>query len=312
MDKRPTFIDLGLRPDNGSQSGASSHGLPSPRITHVAGDIPPAMSPLDAFAAQSRLLAKQLDDSRRNGRRVSRLPPLAVANSLAKSRPAYFRTASTDTAGSTKSEEAKLGQEESGGNRLEVEEPTFRPESYYPRMSGVPPSSVGLVPLPSPSSLVSDQVFSTPQEQNFAVPCDYFGIARAQSPESATSLRRSMESNDQSSYSKSQSSFDSPRLGLKPERELSIESTSSRGRYPHDLRPPRIPHIHHPRSIRSVPADSSDDESRSHTPESSVSQHRKFSSGSGFSLPQSPLSPSQRVIGDPPPAALITRLTETY
>ena len=63
---------------------------------HVDGDIPPALSPLDAFAAQGRLLAKQLDDSNRDGRRVSRLPPLTIASSLAQARPGFSRSGSAE------------------------------------------------------------------------------------------------------------------------------------------------------------------------------------------------------------------------
>ena len=52
---RPDFIDVR------SESQASiPRPLKSPRL-HVAGEHPPELSPLDAFALQSRLLAKQLE-----------------------------------------------------------------------------------------------------------------------------------------------------------------------------------------------------------------------------------------------------------
>ncbi|KMU78110.1 hypothetical protein CISG_06951 [Coccidioides immitis RMSCC 3703] len=68
----------------------------SPRIAHYDGEIPPALSPLDAFAAQGRLLAKQFDQSRKDGRRLSRIPPASVARSLSRPRPGYFRSASSE------------------------------------------------------------------------------------------------------------------------------------------------------------------------------------------------------------------------
>ena len=288
MAQKPTFIDLGSKPDNMFLYGPSS----SPRVTHVAGDVPPAMSPLDAFAAQSRLLSKQLDDSRRNGRRVSRLPPLTVANSLAKPRPGYFRSTSTDTESSATGDEARPVPDDPPGNRMEVEEPRFRPKSYYPRMSRVPPLSNGQAPYAASSPLVNDLTPSTPQEQHSGAPGDYFGVVRAQSPDSAPSVRKSMDSSERSFVSKSQSSFDSYHHAKESQRGLSAESVSPRGQYLYDLRPPKLPYANQTPGTRSVAADSSDDEISESTPGSSVSQpRRKFSSGSGFSTQQSPLSP---------------------
>ena len=64
--------------------------LPSPR----AGEIPPALSPLDAFALHSRALARKLEESDKAGRRMSRLPHQDIADELAK-RPGYFRSVSS-------------------------------------------------------------------------------------------------------------------------------------------------------------------------------------------------------------------------
>ncbi|KAK6841937.1 hypothetical protein PG987_002797 [Apiospora arundinis] len=75
MANRPNFIDL--RSTSSASVASSQRPLRSPRL-HVAGEVPPALSPLDAFAAQSRLLAKQLEESNKQGRRMSRLPPLTV------------------------------------------------------------------------------------------------------------------------------------------------------------------------------------------------------------------------------------------
>ena len=287
MAQRPTYIDLRSNTDGGGASGASSPASqPSPRIHHVAGDIPPAMSPLDAFAMQSRLLARKLEESKTNGRRASRLPPLTVADSLAKQRPGYFRSPSTQPVIDTKTDAKSTTSEHVSGNRMEVESPAFRPRSFYSRMSGVP--SIRRGQSPSPSPLAHDQSFQTPTEYHPQVQGDYFGAARAQSPEP---LRKSMESGDGSSMDQSHSSFDSLHRTTELTRDLSIESTSSRGNYSQSLQPPKPPFARQTPSIRSVPMDSSDDENSRSVSGSSSSQNRKLSSSSGISMPQSPLSP---------------------
>ncbi|MCJ1287354.1 hypothetical protein MMC26_006703 [Xylographa opegraphella] len=298
MAHRPTYIDLRSHTDGGGTSGTTSPGSqPSPRIHHVAGDVPPAMSPLDAFAMQSLLLARKLEKSKTNGRRASRLPPLTVADSLAKQRPGYFRSLSTQQGGDAKADDNNTVLEQIHGNRMEVESPAFRPRSFYPRMSGVPSIHSGQSPSPSP--LAHDQSFQTPTEYRPQVQGDYFGAVRAQSPEP---LRKSMESSDQSSVERSQSSFDSLHRATELTRDLSIESTSSRGRYSQSLQPPNPPFARQTPSVRSIPMDSSDDENPRSTSGSSISQNRKLSSSSGVSMPQSPLSPFNAAHGRSPSA----------
>lgn len=97
MANRPNFIDLRAVSSGPLYTGLVSpipRALPSPKI-HVAGDIPPELSPLDAFAAQSRLLAKQLKSQ---ANRESRLPPATITRALSISRPDYTRAASADDA----------------------------------------------------------------------------------------------------------------------------------------------------------------------------------------------------------------------
>ncbi|MCJ1396977.1 hypothetical protein MMC11_000169 [Xylographa trunciseda] len=287
MAHRPTYIDLRSHTDGGGASGTSSPApQPSPRIHHVAGDVPPTMSPLDAFAMQSRLLAKQLEGSKTNGRRASRLPPLTVADSLAKQRPGYFRSLSTQPGGESKADGKSTIPEHVPGSRMEVESPAFRPRSFYPRMSGVPSIRSGQTPSPSP--LAHDQSFQTPREYQPQVQGDYFGAARAQSPEP---LRKSMESSDHSSTDKNQGSFDPLHRTTELTRDLSLDSTSSRGHYSQSLQPPNPPFARQTPSLRSIPMDSSDDENPRSNSGSSMSQNRKLSSSSGVSMPQSPLSP---------------------
>ena len=134
----------------------------SPR-QHIAGEAPPELSPLDAFALQSRLLARQLGESNpRTGRRMSRLPPLDASSPLiVQARRDYFRSLSNDSASSDRS---IRGEQHSDGLGLKTEvEDAFgddRPVSVHPRMSGIPapPPVADDVPVPElPPNLVFDK-----------------------------------------------------------------------------------------------------------------------------------------------------------
>ena len=289
------FIDLGSGIDHTKESTVSSpNGLSSPRVMHTAGDIPPAMSPLDALAAQSRLLSKELDDSRRNGRRVSRLPPLTVAKSLAIPRQGYFRSINSGPGGNAEDQSA-VAKDESGGNKMEVEEPAFRPKSFYPRMGRMPIGGHGNSPLSSPA--LNDQTFSTPSERQPISANDYFGAVRTHSPDSMAPSRKSVEVT--SPLGRYQQSAESSQSNESLQRGLSIESTSSRGHHANSLGPPTPHYARETPSIRSIPIDSSDDENTGYTG-SSGSRDRGLSSSSAISLPQSPLSPFGQSYGRPP------------
>lgn len=302
MAQRPTDIDFASGGDGSGRPNTASGGQPSPRILHTAGDVPPAMSPLDAFAAHSRLLAKQLEENQKSNNRVSRLPPVAVASSLAKQRPGYFRSL-TEGRDNAQNERMKPVEEPSG-NRREVETPEFRPKSFYPRMSTASPAFSMRAPMEPamPSPLAHDQTFSTPMESRSSSRGGSFGAPRAQSPEAVAPMRRSFESTQRSLVNKSESSVDSTHRPTVLARELSIESTSSRGQYSHNLLTPNPPFARQTPSIRSVGVDSSDDENLGYTPGSSFSNERKLSESSGISglsIPQSPVSPFM-----PPPPHL--------
>ncbi|CAK7237009.1 hypothetical protein SCUCBS95973_009802 [Sporothrix curviconia] len=158
---RPNFIDLR------SQSQASvSRPLKSPRM-HVAGDVPPELSPLDAFALQSRMLAKQLEESAKADKRVSRLPPLTTSSPLVlQGRSDYFRSLSYDSYSDNDNggdSSNNLNQPQSSvssqpitptgfGSTPEVEEPAVRPRSMHPRMSRIPATpdeEAGPPPVPA-------------------------------------------------------------------------------------------------------------------------------------------------------------------
>ncbi|KFY16100.1 hypothetical protein V492_01566 [Pseudogymnoascus sp. VKM F-4246] len=134
MGSRPATIETRSRSHGplGADYDPSLRPLPSPRL-HVAGDVPPELSPLDAFAAQSRLLAKQLEEGMRGENRMSRLPPLSSESPLIASRPGFFRSASARDAENILDEQSSRM-----GMRTEVESDKLRPVSVYPRMSKIP------------------------------------------------------------------------------------------------------------------------------------------------------------------------------
>ena len=287
---RPTFIDFRSASNDTMAAGlVSPRGLPSPRVAHFDGEIPPQMSPLDAFAAQSRLLAKQLDESKRDGRRVSRLPPLMIANSLANT--GYMRSRSIGTGDNTPDNDKRPREGEPTGNTPEAVEPEFRPKSFYPRMSGIPQLDIEKDELPDPSP--DDRPFMTPAESHPQfLARDYFAVARGRSPEDATLIRNSPEAMEPPPWVKPQRSFDSTQLRTDMQRGMSTDSTTSpKTQNNNALAPLMSPQVRHAASIRSIPVDSSDDEFSASTGGSSVSQHRKLSSSSGLSTSHSPLSP---------------------
>lgn len=175
--KRPTHIEL--RPES---QASSQRPLRSPRL-HVAGEHPPELSPLDAFALQSRLLAKQLEESAKGGKRVSRLPPLTTDSPLiVQGRSEYFRSMSQESS----SECGDIQQHSAGpALRAELEESPVRPQSMHPRMSQIPPTPDTSFPMPTPNSF--EQL-----RGRTLVPLDerssYFGARRENSPSSFDSV----------------------------------------------------------------------------------------------------------------------------
>lgn len=87
MAERPRHIHLPTTPpDPLARPLFTPHSELTPPQT---GSIPPALSPLDAFAFQSRLLARKFEEEAGNGRRLSRLPHLTIQNEFSKARPAF-------------------------------------------------------------------------------------------------------------------------------------------------------------------------------------------------------------------------------
>ena len=130
---RPTFIDLEAPRSDSAATRRSP--LTSPRIQHFDGDVPPALSPLDAFAAHSRRLARELEETRKAGeRRLSRLPPQHISRSydeFQKSRPSIFRQLSNEN-----DAVPPLPPQFRNDSGLQVTDPKTRPVSSYPQVGG--------------------------------------------------------------------------------------------------------------------------------------------------------------------------------
>ncbi|KAH6998227.1 hypothetical protein BKA56DRAFT_469486 [Ilyonectria sp. MPI-CAGE-AT-0026] len=174
MASRPTLLDLRSDSQYSNLSNISKP-LRSPRH-HVAGEAPPELSPLDAFALQSRLLARQLQESAKEGNRMSRLPPLTVESPLVvQGRSEYFRSMSQDSA----SESGDSPGPSASGLRLRTElEDAFadeseRPKSMHPRMSRIPPTPDENVPAIPPRDPSRGRKLS-----QIAEPDPFFGDAR--------------------------------------------------------------------------------------------------------------------------------------
>lgn len=278
MANRPHFIDLRSGSSN-SVNTASSRSLRSPRL-HVAGEVPPALSPLDAFAAQSRLLAKQLEESSKNGHRVSRLPPLTTDSPLVvQGRSEYFRSLSYDSS----DEQNGISPRQPAGLGLttEIENPVDRPRSMHPRMSRVPPTPDESIPVPpNPFSQgLRGRDVQKPEENGT------YGARREQSP-------GDLESEPRSAGYPASLRHASPSAGRFPTSPDKLTKTASNESA--NLVPPRSLFPKRSSSIMSAPLDSYNDDNLSASFHSQPP--RKLSSSSAFSGPvlASPIAHYQR------------------
>ncbi|KIW25322.1 uncharacterized protein PV07_08509 [Cladophialophora immunda] len=252
---RPNFIEL--PPDNTRSASALSRNALSPRIQHFDGDVPPALSPLDAIAARSRKLAKELEETRKAGeRRMSRLPPQIVTDSLTEhqnNRPPIFRALSD---GLDTVPPLPTWDKERGGSFARVAHPLSRPTSQRVHVSAIKAGD--------------DQEAKEPSEVQ-----DYFGAPRVESPPPLEPKRPSSPPH----------SVGSPALHHQPGLSRQVSGTSQSD-FSATLAPPRS------FSNRLRPyQDASDDDYTSSNAGSTFSQSRKLSSSSGMSAPHSPISP---------------------
>lgn len=291
MGPRPAHLDLSKSRNDGDfhpPRFPNFHmDLPSPR----AGEVPPALSPLDAFAQHSRMLAKRFEEEAQAGRRLSRLPHEHVAKELAN-RPDYFRSAS---GGSEASDLPDVQEEESQrpgtrGERTAAPPPFQRPKSHYPMLSSLSKEKNEYAPAGSPFAEEQEDELNAREPRPAA---DYFGIPRASSPEpvdpavvnveapspAVPSLTNSVDSFQSNSHPRTMTNGST--RSEKSDRGLLVAKTPAYPRSPRSAQ-----------SIRSVRQDSGDDDAASTNGSQAGPSSRKFSSSSGVrSRPQSPFSP---------------------
>jgi Sel1 repeat len=132
MAKRPTHIDI---PPANLDPLSRPLYAPHDNLLSSRNDVPPALSPLDAIAMQSRMLAKRFEEENSGGRRISRLPAGTVATEFAKSRPDFFRSMTTGS--HMMHSHSRMQEEEAAAkNAVEVQNVpnAQRPVSHYPQM----------------------------------------------------------------------------------------------------------------------------------------------------------------------------------
>ncbi|KAL0257376.1 hypothetical protein SLS55_008187 [Diplodia seriata] len=284
---RPNDLDLrpGSQESNRSRQMQFLGDLPSPRT----GEVPPALSPLDAFAMQSRLLAKRFEEEK-NGRRISRLPPLTIQNEFGRQRqpPGYYRSRSAERDGS---DGPSPEDEHSTPQSAKEVTPLNRPMSQYPTISdefGGPISQYD----PKLSPLGEEE--RTPPTAH--EPGDYFTIPRAASPEP---IEAPVETRVEEATPNTPGTRNGPAQAIRgyPQRTPTLESTTSARSDSRGLMPPRSPGpARSPRlvspTIRSVRNDSGDDvENMSLGGSFDSLPPRQLSSNTSYSRSHSPASP---------------------
>lgn len=253
--------------------------LPSPR----SGEAPPALSPLDAIAMHSRLLARKFEEPQ-NGRRISRLPARDVALELAN-RPGFFRSVSNESDMAELNDERPVSTQQTLVNDFSDKK---RPMSHYPMFgNAAKPEKEHLRTLETP--LETPDEFYEAEEQQKSQKHDYFGIAapRAASPEPVDPKMINVQAASPLGPPSLTNSVDSVQ-STQPRTLTNGSAKSYRS-----LAPPKSPaYPKSPRSmqsIRSVPQDSGDEDGSVNG--SRALSSRKFSGSSGMSRPQSPFSP---------------------
>ncbi|KAI7592192.1 hypothetical protein KC316_g2439 [Hortaea werneckii] len=276
--------------------------LPSPR----AGEVPPALSPLDAFAMHSRILARQFEQEK-NGRRISRLPYNVVSQELAN-RPGYFRSTSggSESNMSTMSEVPEILEDGSptspgkAGMAISGDE-VHRPKSFYPMMGHANQPSIDnstATPFFDASEQPQDEEQAPQGQQQKSQ--GYFDMPRAASPEAVDpKLNVAAPSPMVPSLTNSMDSLPSthPRTMTDGSTNSQRSFRSERGGL---LRPKSPAFPKSPRSapgIRAVRQDSGDEEGSQYGGAAvPPSVSRKFSNSSNMSRPHSPFSPFVRPV----------------
>ncbi|OCK80506.1 hypothetical protein K432DRAFT_392968 [Lepidopterella palustris CBS 459.81] len=282
--ERPDNLDFRSNSyDPPRPSNFSLGGLPSPRV----GEIPPALSPLDALMLQGRLLAKKFEEQNNSGRRISRLPPLTT-NEFGN-RPGYFSSLSGESGDSfTSHTEPELREEDGSPQSAREMRSDIRHRSFYPQIQSDDGHLDRHLPFRNNLSKVDEA------EQPMAGSQGYFAIPRTHSPEPVEPRIGPVEEATPVTPS-SHPVYGVARSLPGKQRTLAIDSVAARG-YASGLLPPRSPAISRsPRvspSIRSVPGDSSDEvEGMSLGGSYDSLPVRQLSTNSSFSRSHSPCSP---------------------
>jgi TPR repeat protein len=272
MGERPNFIELNAKPLDPS----SRLGLPSPRVLYNDGEIPPSLSPLDAFAAQSRMMAKQLDVEKRGENRMSRLPPAMVTKSLSQhraDRPTVFRSFSEESGGS------RMRDEEGPGSSPVVAQPLDRHLSQHPRISAVPAANDDEADEDEGFMTPLDRLSTSESMRQPPTASGYFGLPRTDSPGPTIP---SAGPNPAPGQAKADPGSSTSVIASGQKSHSRNTSLNSQLDPTFAISPPGRPAPHH---------ESSDDDYTSSTAGSSFSFPRKLSSSSGISAPHSPPYP---------------------
>jgi len=289
MGSRPAHLNL--RDDDANMPSRPPRAnfymeLPSPRM----GEFPPALSPLDAFAMQSRILAKRFEQEAQDGKRISRLPYNAVAHEFAN-RPDFFRSVSggSDARASDRQPEMQEETRPPTTSRPRPDLDMERPISHYPMMGHARTRSDRGPAVETPYFDAQEVPMTTEAQDYFGI-----GIPRSSSPEPTDSTFKvappspMVPSLTNSVDSVSSASYPRTLTNGSPRSQRSLRS--DRG-----LVPPKSPaFLNSPRSaqsIRSVRQDSGDDETAAYNVASpALPSSRKFPAGSKMSRPRSPPS----------------------
>jgi len=146
-------------------------------------DVPPALSPLDAFAMQGRLLQKRFEEQNIAGRRMSRLPHMTVATEFAKARPGYFRSMTTGSHGLATTSKFEEHDASFASTATQVKSGP-RPKSHYPQMGHSDAFATAPFPRSLPYLSQLQQVNETsPDAFEVSDHSDYWSLPRSESPE---------------------------------------------------------------------------------------------------------------------------------
>jgi TPR repeat protein len=273
--RNPNNLNLGSLA-NANMSSLSLADLASPRT----GEVPPALSPLDALALQGRLLAKRFEQQDKTGRRLSRLAPLTIQNEFGN-RSGYFSSLSSSTVNSPNEDVHQPARPEVSPRQ----EASDKHRSFYPQFGGDEPEpQYAIGPLQSPMATIAETSPATP-------PQSYFDVPRSHSPDSVEPHIGLREATPVSPHVPAPTSH----MFLSPQRKVSGGS-EPRSAPRSNLLPPRSSSSLHsnrsPRaspSIRSVPGDCDEVEDMSLSGSyDSLHRNRNVSPSSSLSRAQSP------------------------